>query len=78
MTEFIVVEVLPTDVLLGINALKQMNAVIHCAKGELLIDNRKVNCIFKKLTEFENEYKALFSIIGTHKSRFKQINTQIC
>jgi hypothetical protein len=76
MTEFIVVEILPTDILLGINALKQMNAVIHCAKGELLIDNKKVNCTFKKRTEFENEYKALFCIFGSYKSHFKQIDTQ--
>jgi hypothetical protein len=61
------VEILPTDIFFGINALEQINAVIHCAKGELLIDNKKVNCIFKKRTEFENDYKALFSIVGTYR-----------
>ncbi len=75
MTVFIVMEILPTDVLLGINALQQVNAVIHFTKGGLLIDNKKINCIFKKPADFENEYKALFNIVGTHKIHFKQIYT---
>ncbi len=56
-TPIIVVDILPADILLGIDVLMKLNIKIDCSQKQIFIENNKFNCVLTSIGKLNKSFK---------------------